>query len=291
VSDLVADAPGHLLGQLIGGLLETATEPPLRELVARHKLYLDVKGERPGVRAGKLLSLPDGDGNKHDLDFVIERPGTDGEGGHYAAFIECAWRRYTKHSKAKAQEIQGAVLPLVQKWAEVGPVPAVVVAGQWSRPSIKQLESAGFVVLELDFQTTLETFAKFGIDIKGRDKVADQFWQEQVDRLRHLSNDELDALAATLRKDHLEDFESFIAELEKRIVRTVEIVRFYPIHGKSFEFASLDEAINGLHQYDPDADHHPLIHFEFEIIYTNGDAIRGKYTSVHSAEEFLRRLA
>lgn len=286
----MADAPGHLLGQLIGGLLEMASEPPLRELAARHGLYLDVKGDRPGIRQGKLLSLPDSNGNKHDLDFVIERPGIEGSRGEYAAFIECAWRRYTKHSKAKAQEIQGAVLPLVHTWAEVGPVPAVVVAGQWSRPSIKQLESVGFVVLQLEFRTTVKTFARFGIDIEGRDKVADEFWQEQVDRIRCFQDIDLQALAEAIRTEQGEDFQSFVEELEKRIVRTVEIVRFYPIHGKSFEFSSLTDAIAGLRNYDPDADKHPLIHFEFEVIYTNADTIRGKYNSVRAAEEFLRRL-
>ena len=45
-------------------------------------------------------------------DYVLERGGTDTVRGLPAAFIETAWRRYTKHSRNKAQEIQGAVLAL-----------------------------------------------------------------------------------------------------------------------------------------------------------------------------------
>ena len=209
----MAEAPGHLLGQLIGGLLELATEPVLRELSVKHELHLDTKGLRPGVRSGKLLSLPDSEGNKHDLDFVFER-----QGGAYAAFIECAWRRYTKHSKAKAQEIQGAVLPLVRKWAALGPVPAAVVAGQWSRPAIKQLESSGFVVLQLDFQATVDTFARFGIDIKGRDTIPDEFWQTQVELIRALPDAERTRLAETLRQQNLADFTSFAQELGSGLI-------------------------------------------------------------------------
>lgn len=286
----MADAPGHLLGQLIGGILEIATEPVLRDLAVKHGMYLDTKGLREGIRTGQLLSLPDRDGNKHDLDFVLERSGKVDEAGVFAAFVECAWRRYTKHSKAKAQEIQGAVLPLVQKWSEVAPVPAAIVAGQWSRPSIKQLESAGFVVLQLDFQLTVETFAKFGIDIKGRDKVPDEFWQGQVDMLRSMSKTDLKILAETIRQDNAEDFQSFVDELEARIVRTVEVVRFYPIHGRSFEFGSLSEAIDALHGYDNQSSAHPLIRYEFEVVYTNGDTIKASYSSIIASEEFLKRL-
>ena len=78
----MADAPGHLLGQLIGGVLEIATEPVLQSLCDAHELFLDKKGARPGVRSGHLLSLLDNDGNKHDLDFVIERATRDGRPGH-----------------------------------------------------------------------------------------------------------------------------------------------------------------------------------------------------------------
>lgn len=253
-------------------------------------MHLDTKGLRPGIRAGKLLSLPDSEGNKHDLDFVLERKGDAKHGGTYAAFIECAWRRYTKHSKAKAQEIQGAVLPLVRKWAALGPVPAAVVAGQWSRPSIKQLESSGFVVLQLDFQSTVETFADFGIDIQGRDKVSDEFWQAQVASIRALPDDRKAQLAAELRNRNADDFRSFAQELESRVVRTVQIVRFYPIHGRIFEFGSLKTAIAAIRNYNERQQAHPLLRFEFEVIYTNGDTVKGSYASVAASEDFLKQL-
>ena len=208
----MAEAPGHLLGQLIGDVLERATKPFLQELASRHGFYLDSKGPRPGVREGRLVSLTDADGNKHDLDFVIERSGSSDQPGQYAAFIECAWRRLTKHSKAKAQEIQGAVLPLVSKWASVGPIPAAVVAGRWTRPSIKQLESCGFIVLQLDFDITVEAFNQFGVNIKGpedveKDKIPDEFWALQVENLRSLSSTDFVNLAAGLREASRDDFE------------------------------------------------------------------------------------
>jgi hypothetical protein len=98
----------HKFGQVIGDLLEIAVEPHLKDFADKHSLFLDRKGERL-TRKGKKLTWIDIKENKHDLDFVLERGGTDSMLGIPVAFIETAWRRYTKHSRNKAQEIQGAI--------------------------------------------------------------------------------------------------------------------------------------------------------------------------------------
>lgn len=63
----------------------------------------------------------DGQGNTHDLDYVFELGGSDEQIGSPRAFIEAAWRRYTKHSRNKAQEIQGAILPLAERFHDCHP--------------------------------------------------------------------------------------------------------------------------------------------------------------------------
>lgn len=286
----MAEAPGHLLGQYIGSFLEAASEPELRALTAKHGMHLDVKGERPGIRSGKLLSLLDANGNKHDLDFVIERPGKGGGPPVYAAFVECAWRRYTKHSKAKAQEIQGAVLPLIDTYRDVSPTPAAIVAGQWSRPSIKQLESWGFVVMLMDFQKLASAFAMHGIDIAGKDDVLDAFWARQVDVIRNLNTESRTARIEQIRATHKDDYESFIKDLEARIVRTIENIVVYPLHGTTLTFDSIDRAITAVKSYSMVATDLKFMRFEFLVSYTNGDNIRASYTSEHAAVEFLTKL-
>lgn len=109
----MAESPSHKWGQIIGQeFLEVAMDPHLRTTATKHGLFLDLKGTRP-ARTGKKISWADLYGNTHDLDFVFERGGSPNKIGDPVAFIETAWRRYTKHSRNKAQEIQGAVLPLV----------------------------------------------------------------------------------------------------------------------------------------------------------------------------------
>ncbi|PYU96302.1 MAG: hypothetical protein DMG25_02190, partial [Acidobacteria bacterium] len=64
----------------------------------------------------------------HDLDYVLERGGTEDTLGVPIAFIESAWRRYTKHSKNKAQEIEAAVMPIALTFARHQPFCGAVVA-------------------------------------------------------------------------------------------------------------------------------------------------------------------
>ena len=159
----MAQAPGHRLGQIIGEALELAIEPRLRRFADDHGLYLDRAGTRP-ARRGKAVTWIDDLGNGHDLDCVLERGGTDEMIGAPAAFIESAWRRYTKHSRNKAQEIQGAILPLLAKYASLKPFAGVVLAGEFTSASLAQLRSNGFAVLHIEYATIIEIFGQFGIE-------------------------------------------------------------------------------------------------------------------------------
>ena len=142
----MAESLAHKFGQIIGDLLELAIEPHLQRFAKRNKLFLDKKGVRL-IRKGRKLSWIDSKQNVHDLDYVLERGGTNEVLGNPVAFIETAWRRYTKHSRNKAQEIQGAILPLVEKYKNSSPFIGVVIAGVFTSGAIIQLQSSGFCVL------------------------------------------------------------------------------------------------------------------------------------------------
>ena len=142
----MAESPAHKFGQVVGGLIESVVRPQLEEFCEKQGLYLDhQKKDRP-ARKGKKVTWTDHFGNAHDLDFVIERDGTDEIVGRPVAFIEVAWRRYTKHSRNKAQEIQGAILPLSEKYKWNNPFLGTVLAGVFTAGSIEcvfRTKSAG----------------------------------------------------------------------------------------------------------------------------------------------------
>jgi hypothetical protein len=163
-SDLMATSPTHRFGQIIGDHVEFALREPLAILAAKYSLYLDYKHPRETRDGRRRVTWRDNKGNNHDLDYVLERGGSETAVGRPKAFIEIAYRRYTKHSRNKAQEMQGAILPLGETYSGDHPFLGVVLAGVFTGPSIAQLRSFGFGVLYFPFDSIVQAFAEAGID-------------------------------------------------------------------------------------------------------------------------------
>lgn len=64
-----------------------ALQPELNTFAKKHKLYLDKQGMRK-ARTGQKVSWTDENNNKHNLDLVLERGGTENKIGIPVAFIE-----------------------------------------------------------------------------------------------------------------------------------------------------------------------------------------------------------
>lgn len=282
----MAQAPGHRLGQIIGDTLELAVGPPLAEFADRHGLYLDGKGPRP-ARPGKKVTWQDDLGNTHDLDHVLERGGTATKRGLPVAFIETAWRRYTKHSRNKAQEIQGAVLPLLATWAHVKPFAGVILAGVWTEGSLDQLRSNGFSILHIPYETIVEIFRRWGIEVYYEEGTEDWVLQEQIDKWDALNEDERDELGQTLRDAVTNELKLFMDDLSKTVLRRIDCVSVLPLHGRVTDCESIDQAIHLIESYDPGTDAGPVIRFEVIIRYDNGDRVTADFGSSADAVAFL----
>jgi hypothetical protein len=191
-------SPSHQFGQVIAWVLETSIEPVLRDIARKHNLYLDVKGKRKARHGRKKIVWQDHYGNAHDLDFVLERGGTDDRVGTPVAFIEAAWRRYTKHSRNKAQEIQGAVMPLRATHAECAPFIGVVLAGVYTSGALRQLESLGFELLYFPYDKVVQVFGRFGIDAAFEENTPDSEFARKMKAWSRLEDNQRYALAALL---------------------------------------------------------------------------------------------
>ncbi|MCX6774567.1 MAG: DNA methylase, partial [DPANN group archaeon] len=193
----MAISPAHKFGQIIGETLEAAIEPLLAKFASEHKLYLDKKGSRP-CRKGMRCSWTDLLKNSHDLDFVLERAGSLYKQGIPVAFIEVAWRRYTKHSRNKAQEIQGAILPLAETHRDAAPFKGAVLAGVFTAGALKQLKSCGFTVLFFPYETVLEAFKTCGIDPSFGESTSDGVFALKIQAYEKLSRTERDLIGKEL---------------------------------------------------------------------------------------------
>lgn len=286
VDDHMAAAPGHRLGQIIGDMLELAVAPPLVKFAREHDLYLDRRGPR-ATRSGVKVTWEDDLGNTHDLDYVIERGGTNDDLGIPAAFIETAWRRYTKHSKTKAQEIEAAILPILAKWSHVKPFAGVMLAGEYTPSSLQQLRSNGFTLLHVPAQTIIEVFAKVDIDVDSDESTSDRHVQEQIDLYKGLSKAQRNVLGRALRTAARQEIKNFINDMEITILRRIRNVSILPLHGTTTSITSVEAAIKLLASYSPPAEPGALVRFEVVVHYDNDDRIVADFASAADAISFL----
>jgi hypothetical protein len=286
----MAQSPSHKFGQIIGTLLEEMLRAPLAKVARRHGLYLDFRHPRPARGNKRKVTWTDHRGNDHELDYVLEHGGSEKEKGTPKAFIECAWRRYTKHSRNKAQEIQGAVSVLAETYSSYNPFLGVVLAGVFTEGSLQQLRSHGFSMVYCPYEAVVKAFSRVGIDADFDEDTSDRQVQAKVGAYQALGNKQRSQLVTTLKKLVRNDLNGFLAELETTLTRRIERIFIATLHGATFEAASVNEAVELVEKYKEDGVVHGFVRYEVDIKYTNGDRINGQFEDKPTAISFLRKL-
>ncbi len=282
----MAEAAGHKWGQFIGEYCESAIEPLLQVFADIHGLYLDKKGQRP-ARTGKKLRWVDSFGNGHDLDYVLERGGTPTKIGTPVAFIESAWRRYTKHSKNKAQEIQGAILPIAEKHRFSAPMLGCILAGEYTSGALNQLKSIGFKVLYLTYDSVIQAFASVGVDARFDETTPDKDFDVKMQQWAAVPNAKQNDVWNKLLVLNKQSLDEFMLHMERAVVRRINSIRIIPLHGSAMDCVSVSEAISFVEHYDEAAPTGPLVKYEVIIRYDNGDKIEGQFQNRATTIEFL----
>lgn len=265
-----------------------AVEPFLRELAAKHGLYLDVKGPRAARRGRSKVTWLDQYDNAHDLDFVLERNGSDEQQGTPVAFIETAWRRYTKHSRNKAQEIHGAVAPIREKYRAAAPLAGVVLAGEFTADSLLQLERLGFQLLHISYAHVVVAFARYGIDASSDETTPDAEFIRKIATWKQLPAARRKQLAADLANCDRRAVRDFITVIESAITRFVERVRVLPLHGEVRELNCIANAVDFVSRYREQARVGGFMKYEIEIRYSNGDKVLAEFSGKGVAVDFLK---
>lgn len=283
----MAESPAHKFGQVIGSLLEAVVLPQLEDFCQTQGLYLDHQKKSRPARAGRKVSWQDPFGNIHDLDFVIERNASDNRLGSPVAFIEVAWRRYTKHSRNKAQEIQGAILPLAVKYQWNNPFLGAILGGEFTRGSINQLESNGFQILHFPYESIVAAFASEGIDIRFNEATPDISFKERVDAYIKLGAEGQSRIRDYLVRSNQQEMDQFFVALHTRLGRAVMRVVIIPTYGREFEFATIVDAIEYLDQHSIYEGSGEFRKYEMLVEFTNRDKVEASIHSKEKAKEFL----
>lgn len=284
----MAESPSHRFGQIIGETLERAVRPIFEAIANQLGVYLDGKGERKARGTRRKVAWVDGKGNTHDLDYVFEFGGSDEQIGSPGAFIEIAWRRYTKHSRNKAQEIQGAILPLAELFSARRPFLGVVLSGVFTVGSLSQLRSHGFTVLYFPYESIIAAFATAGIDALYDEDTSDAAFVRKVKQYEKLRAKKREGIAEFLRLQHKADLDGFTTTLRMALTRKIVCVYVLPLHGSVRTLQDVAEAIAFIESFDESKAERPFTRYEVGIRYSNGDEVRGQFNDKSTAVAFLR---
>lgn len=284
----LADSPAHAFGQKLGEFLEILVEYLLVRVATKHGLYLDRRGPRLARGKLKKATWTDKYGSKHDLDYVLERGGSVTRLGDPLAFVEAAWRKGTRHSKNKVQEIQGAILPLVETNSHHAPFAGVILAGDFTAPSIQQLKNLNFKVLYFTTGMAATAFRKVGLDITSDDTTPDSEYSAKIATYNALTQADRLEVIKEMIKLHQQEVDGFIKALEQCLTRQITLVRVLPLHGVASELISILEAIKFVEDYSATGINTPVLKFEVEIRYGNGDQIQATLSEKEDLLAFLR---
>jgi hypothetical protein len=224
------------------------------------------------------------------LDYVFEAGGTEEIIGAPKAFVEIAWRRYTKHSRNKAQEIQGAILPLAERYSDSRPLLAVVLAGVFTQGSLDQLRSNGFTVLYFPYASMVAAFAVVGINADFDEATPDRELGRKVRQYMKLTAKQRERIATFLRDRHKTDLDGFTASMRVALARKIESIYVLPLHGLPRTLTNVAEAIAFIEVFDESRPDAPFTRYEVGVRYSNGDEIRGQFKDKATAIAFLRGM-
>lgn len=283
----MAESPSHRFGQIIGNLLEEIIDPFLQDFADKNGYYLDKAGKRGKARPGKKVTWVDKYGNNHDLDFVIEADASADQRGRPLAFIEAAWRRYTKHSRNKAQEIQGAVLPIAENYLWDAPFLGAVIAGIFTKGSIQQMESVGFTVLYFTYDSIVSSFHEIGIDVAFDESTPDEDFKHCLYQIEQLNPPKWEQLKDRLVSLNQSEIDVFMGKLAAVLERRIKKIIIVPLFGRSQEFCSVSDAKVFLSSDFALRQENGLKKIEIIVGYNNGDRVEGSFKTVEKAKEFL----
>ncbi len=286
----MATSLSHKLGELIGGFFEIAIVRYLEPIVSEKGFYLDYRHPRPARGNQREVIGRDSRGNKHKLDIVVEKGGSETKIGVPKAYIEMAWRRYKKHSKNKVQEIAGAIITLAQTHAKEIPFYAAVLAGEFTNNAIVQLQSQGFFVLYFTYSEICSLFDTVGVSIRWEEDTNEETIQKIIDDLSFVLSDYNDVIK--LQKCfycmYEQQLESLVEALCNSLDTVITEVIVIPIHGVPQICESIEMAVNFIMWYN-EKNVVPILRYEIIVKYNNGEEYTMGCSDKRKAIQFLNQ--
>ncbi|MDW8265314.1 MAG: hypothetical protein RMJ52_08270 [Gemmataceae bacterium] len=263
---------GHKLGQLVGDWFEEFFVLPLLRRVADHlKLYLDCRFCTRKARESDKIIWKDVEGNEVDYDFVMELDGSDEKLGIPVAFFECFWRRGKRHSKDKARDDTGKLLPMRDVYPTARFL-GIVAGGDFTAPARALVQNRQIDLFYVPKAKIVSAFEKNGLQIDYPDRLPEPEKAKLADAFESgLTPTKKDEAAATLRQLIGEvSLDTYVDRVRAALGALPQEIRIIAQReSKPQVFDTIKEATSFLE--DPKFDFSTLVeNFVNEITYTDG---------------------
>lgn len=190
-------------------------------------------------------------------------------------------------------------MPVALTFSRHQPFCGAVLAGEFTRNALHQLETKGFVILHISYDSILAAFRELGIDASSQDGVRGtteaQFrakiakWESQP------QPQATKKLLAKLHSLHQRDIADFKQSLEAALARQVASVRLTVLRGQSVECSDIESAIIYLVEeeksYRLREDGEQREAFEVQVRFNTGAKIDATFPKRAEAIAFLRGFA
>ncbi len=162
-----------------------------------------------------------------------------------------------------------------------------ILAGVFTVGAISQLKSLGFSVLYFSYQDVMASFQTIGIDAQFDEQTTDANFEAKIQKWEELSPEQHLKLITGLLETNVLETERFINTLRIMVNRSIETIRILPLHGILYQCETIQQAIQYLEDYPTEGIIYPLIRFEVEIKYSNGDTVNNSFTDKEMIIRFL----
>jgi hypothetical protein len=281
---------GHKLGQLVGDWFEEHIALTQLEQVASNLgLYLDHRFRQRACRGDKIIWM-DRDGNAVDYDFVLELHGTDAKKGIPVAFFETFWRRGARHSKDKARDDSGKLMPMRATYPTTRLL-GILSAGDFTKPAQELVKTRNIDLFYIPKEQICQAWRSKGIEIDYPDDANEQVKQQMAQNANVLLQEPeiKQSIAAQLIHDV---GEAVFNSYRRRVIANVSAIPLsYRItntyRGAAMTFVQYTEAASYMANHSIQQENHTKMKHQisYEAIYSDGEIFeRDKLTTQEALE-------
>ncbi len=281
MNDELLASSGHKLGQIVGDWYEKYFALPLLSEVSEHLgLFIDNRYLHRKCRREKII-WKDSENNCVDYDFVLELNGNDNSFGVPVAFFETFWRRGARHSKDKARDDSGKLLPMRSTYPTAR-VLGIISAGDFTEPAREYVSSRHIELFYVPKEKIISAWRLEGLDIDYDDRAPEETKSELAKKTQKAIEKDpllLESIASRLKllvgESTLNSFKLLIHS--KLSATPQEYIITMAVKSRPIVFKNYSDVDIFINQHEPEIDTSAKkITYNFDVVFGDGDTFSGE---------------